>query len=54
MYPVVESVTGDNEVYGQQVTGSKSIIFKTRLLNQDERDALINAFSDAGFWFDEV
>ena len=53
MYPVVESVTGDNEVYGQQVTGSKSIIFKTRLLNQDERDALVTAFSDAGFWFDE-
>jgi len=53
MYPVVESVTGDNEVYGQQVTGSKSIIFKTRLLNQEERDELINAFSDAGFWFDE-
>lgn len=44
--PVVEKVTGDNNVQTQKVAGSKQVIIKTRTLELDQREALNQALSD--------
>ena len=41
--PVVEDVTGDNNVQTQKVAGSKQVIIKTRTLELDKREALNKA-----------
>ncbi len=44
--PVVEKVTGDNNVQTQKVAGSKQVIIKTRALELDQREALNKALAD--------
>lgn len=44
--PVVEKVTGDNNVQTQKVAGSKQVIIKTRTLELDQREALNKALAD--------
>ncbi len=44
--PVVEKVTGDNNVQTQKVAGSKQVIIKTRTLELDQREALNKALVD--------
>lgn len=46
MVPLVEEVTGDSNVQTTQVQGSNEIIFKTRTLSLDEREALNKIFID--------
>ena len=38
--PMISEVTGDNDIQVQTVTGSNEVIFKTRTLNTEERQAL--------------
>ena len=44
--PVVEKVTGDNNVLTQKVAGNKQVIIKTRALELDQREALNKALAD--------
>ncbi len=44
--PVVEKVTGDNNVQTQKVAGSKQVIIKTRTLELDQREELNKALAD--------
>ncbi len=44
MVPLVTGVTGDSNVQTTQVQGTNQIIFKTRTLSLDEREALNQAF----------
>ncbi len=44
--PVVEKVTGDNNVQTQKVAGNKQVIIKTRALELDQREALNKALAD--------
>ncbi len=46
MVPLVEGVTGDSDIQTTQVQGTNQIIFKTRTLSLDEREALNQAFID--------
>lgn len=46
MVPLVEEITGDSNVQTTQVQGSNEIIFKTRTLSLDEREALNQVFID--------
>lgn len=46
LVPLVEEVTGDGNVQTTQVQGTNQIIFKTRTLSLDEREALNKAFVD--------
>ena len=46
MVPMVEEVTGDSDVQTTQVQGTNQIIFKTRTLTLDEREAINKAFVD--------
>ncbi|MDO5409147.1 MAG: protein translocase subunit SecD [Lachnospiraceae bacterium] len=38
--PLISKVTGDNDIQVQKVSGSNQVIFKTRTLNNDERQEL--------------
>lgn len=44
--PVVAKITGDNNIQNQKVTGSNSVIIKTRVLDLSEREALNTALED--------
>ncbi|MBQ5430974.1 MAG: protein translocase subunit SecD, partial [Lachnospiraceae bacterium] len=44
--PVVAKITGDNNIQNQKVTGSNSVIIKTRVLDLSEREALNAALED--------
>ncbi|MCI8560165.1 MAG: protein translocase subunit SecD [Dorea sp.] len=44
--PVVEKVTGDNNVQTQKVAGSKQVIIKTRTLDLKQREDLNKALAD--------
>ncbi len=46
LVPLVEGVTGDSDVQTTQVQGTNQIIFKTRTLSLDEREALNKVFVD--------
>lgn len=46
MVPLVMDVTGDSDVYVQKVAGSNGVIFKTRNLNLEEREAFNKVFVD--------
>jgi len=41
--PLIEEVTGDGNVQAQKVEGTNEVIFKTRSLNTDEREAFKSA-----------
>ncbi len=45
--PVVEKVTGDNNVQTQKVAGTKQVIIKTRTLELDQREELNKALADS-------
>lgn len=51
--PVVEEVTGDNNVQTQKVADSKQVIIKTKILDLDTREALNKAMVD-NFKVDET
>jgi SecD/SecF fusion protein len=40
--PMIEAITGDGNVMSQKVQGTNEVIFKTRTLTVDERDAMKN------------
>lgn len=40
MVPLIEEITGDGNVQCQNVSGTNEVIFKTRTLNVEERDAM--------------
>jgi len=44
--PVIEDVIGDAEIQAQKVAGGNEIIFKTRVLTVDERQALSDALDE--------
>ncbi len=44
--PIVEKVTGDNNVQTQKVAGTKQVIIKTRTLELDQREELNKALVD--------
>ena len=44
--PVIQEVIGDAEIQAQKVTGGNEIIFKTRVLTVDEREALSAALDE--------
>ncbi len=46
MVPLVMDVTGDSDVYVQKVADSTGVIFKTRNLNLEEREAFNKIFVD--------
>lgn len=46
MVPLVMDVTGDSDVYVQKVADSNGVIFKTRNLNLEEREAFNQVFVD--------
>lgn len=46
LVPIVEGVTKDSDVQATQVQGTDEVIFKTRNLSLDEREALNQAFVD--------
>lgn len=46
MVPLVMDVTGDSDVYVQKVADSNGVIFKTRNLNLEEREAFNKVFVD--------
>lgn len=46
MVPLVMDITGDSDVYVQKVAGSNGVIFKTRNLNLEEREAFNKVFVD--------
>lgn len=46
LVPLVEEVTGDSDVQTTKVQGTNQIIFKTRTLSLDEREALNKVFVD--------
>ncbi len=39
MVPLIEAITGDSEVQTQKIEGSTQVVFKTRTLNLEEREA---------------
>ena len=44
--PVIQDVIGDADIQAQKVTGGNEIIFKTRVLTVDERQALTDALDE--------
>ena len=46
MVPLVQEVTGDTDVFVQKVAGNNGVIFKTRNLNLEEREAFNKVFVD--------
>lgn len=46
MVPLVMDITGDSDVYVQKVAGSNGVIFKTRNLSLEEREAFNKVFVD--------
>ncbi len=50
--PFISQVTGDNDIQSQKVDGGNSVIFKTRTLNLEEREALNTTMSE-NFGVDE-
>ena len=46
MVPIVMDITGDSDVYVQKVADSNGVIFKTRNLSLEEREAFNQAFVD--------
>ena len=46
MVPLVMDITGDSDVYVQKVADSNGVIFKTRNLNLEEREAFNKVFVD--------
>ena len=52
--PVVSSVTGDNDIQFQTITGTNSVIIKTRELSVDEREALNAALAENFAGVDEA
>lgn len=46
MVPLVMDITGDSDVYVQKVADSNGVIFKTRNLNLEEREAFNKTFID--------
>lgn len=44
--PVISEVIGDTEIQSQKVSGGNEIIFKTRTLSVDEREALTDALDE--------
>ncbi len=46
MVPLVRDITGDSDVYVQKVADSTGVIFKTRNLDLEEREAFNKAFVD--------
>lgn len=46
MVPLVMDITGDSDVYVQKVADSNGVIFKTRNLSLEEREAFNQAFVD--------
>ncbi|MGN0335878.1 MAG: protein translocase subunit SecD [Lachnospiraceae bacterium] len=46
MVPLVMDITGDSDVYVQKVADSNGVIFKTRNLNLEEREAFNQVFVD--------
>ncbi len=51
--PVIEDVTGDNNVQVQKVEGTNQVIFKTQTLDLDKREAFNNAMT-SNFHADEA
>ena len=45
--PLISEVTGDNDIQIQKVAGSSQVIFKTRTLNTDERQALEDSLMES-------
>ena len=45
--PLISEVTGDNDIQVQTVTGSNEVIFKTKTLNVDQRQALEDSLTEA-------
>lgn len=45
--PLIEKITGDGNVQTQKVAGTKEVIFKTRTLTVDEREAFRDAMVDS-------
>ena len=50
--PYIEEITGDGNVQSQKVAGSNQVIFKTRTLNVEEREAF-NAAMEENFGVDQ-
>lgn len=46
VFPFIEEITGDEDVYAQTVNGSTEVIFKTRELTVEERSAFKTAMVD--------
>lgn len=44
--PIIQNVTGDPEIQAQKVAGGNEVIFKTRVLNLDERQKLTVALNE--------
>lgn len=44
--PFIEEITGDGNVQSQKIEGTNEVIFKTRSLSTDEREAFKNAMVD--------
>lgn len=44
--PLIENITGDGNVQSQKIEGTNEVIFKTRSLNTDEREAFKAAMVD--------
>lgn len=44
--PFIEEITGDGNVQSQKIEGTNEVIFKTRSLSTDEREAFKNAMID--------
>jgi len=46
MVPLISEITGDSDIQTTQVQGSNQVIFKTRTLSLDEREAVNKVFVD--------
>ena len=44
--PLIEAITGDGNVQTQKIEGTNEVIFKTRSLNTDEREAFKSAMAE--------
>ncbi len=44
--PVIQEITGDADIQAQKVAGGSEVIFKTRVLTLDEREALTTALQE--------
>ena len=44
--PVIEKITGDSNVQSQKINDTTQVVFKTRTLTVDEREAFVQAMTD--------